>query len=212
MTDELDKMLGGLTRGTERRQTSQSALNEIYYNPQTAANTNVPEAQQAMTERVDALFGRKYGGISVKTEKPEHRLMLWLKLNGHSNKEVAATTGYNYVYVCNIVKQPWFTEAFCRLSSEMGKDAVQTFLKGEVMGALERTVEIAKNGDSDSVKLAANKEVLDRFLGKSVVKAEVKTENKSDVVVHTVAELLEEQRKLDLQLASNGIGFTPSRS
>lgn len=207
MKDEIDQFLGGLDRDTQKRQPSLSSTNETYFNPEMSRNGNTPEAYAAMEQRVDALFGGKYANHLIKRERPEHRLMLWLKLNGHSNKEVANTTGYAYHTVCQIVKQPWFVENFCRLSSEMGKDSVQTFLEGEVMGALERTVDLAKSADSDAVKMSANREILDRFLGKSVVKAEVKQAGTIDHVVHDAAALLEEQRKLDLQLHASGLSL-----
>lgn len=207
MNDELDQLLGGLERGTQPRQPSVSQTNETYFNPGMSQNGNAPESYEAMERRVDALFSGKLANHVIKHERPEHRLMLWLKLNGHSNKEVANTTGYAYHTVCQVVKQPWFVENFCRLSSEMGKDSVQTFLEGEVMDALHRTVELAKNADSDAVKTANNREILDRFLGKSVVKAEVKSTGTIDHIVVDAAALIEESRKLDQRLSANGLNL-----
>lgn len=157
-------------------------------------------------ENVDTLFGATPGYQHYKKERPEHRLMLWHRLNGHNVKETAALTGYTPQTVLNVCKQPWFQEAFVRLSTEMGKDAVQTFLSGEVLPALQRTVALAVSGESEAVRLAANKEIMDRYLGKSTVKVEQKISGQVDNVVYDAAKLLEESRRLNEELKARGIG------
>lgn len=87
----------------------------------------------------------------------------------------------------------------------MGKDAMQTFLKSEAMPAILRVVDLAQTADSDAVRLAANKELLDRFLGKPVVKAEVKSTSTVDMTVADVTSLLAERAQLDQKLRANGI-------
>lgn len=182
--------------------------------PYVSANTNAQELFTDMEGRVDALYGAKPAYQAIKREKPEHRLMLWLKLNGHSTKEIASVTGYTDVHIRTICKQPWFIDAFCKLSTEAGKDAVQTYLEGEVMPALQRTVSLAQDSKIDAVKLAANREILDRFLGKPLAKTENKNTNSGTMtVVHDVAALQKEAELLDRRLAANGLTlFTPSRS
>jgi hypothetical protein len=86
------------------------------------------------------------------------------------------------------------------MTTEMGKDAVETFLEGEVLPALQRTVAIAIGGETDAVRLAANRELLDRYLGKSTVKVESKVTGQVDSVVYDIAALREEERKLNEQL------------
>lgn len=154
----------------------------------------------------DALFGQSPAYQAYKKEKPEHRLILWLRLQGHNVKETAALTGYTPQSVSNICKQPWFLDAFARLSTEMGKDQVQTFLEGEVLPAIQRTAALAQSAESEAVRLAANREILDRFLGKSTVKVESKVSGQIDNVVYDGAKLLEEQRRLQEQLKARGIG------
>lgn len=156
-------------------------------------------------EGVDALYGQSQAYQTYKKERPEHRLMLWHRLQGRSVKETALLTGYTPQSVSNICRQPWFQEAFVRLSSEMGKDSVQQFLAGEVLPAMQRTVELATNGESEAVRLAANREILDRFLGKSTVKVEQKVSGQIDNVVYDAAQLLLESRRLDEQLKARGI-------
>lgn len=169
---------------------------------------NVNKASvEEYSSRVDALYSKHVSYLTIKREKAEHRLMLWHRLKGRTTQEIATLMNYSYKYVREICKQSWFLEAFCRLSTEMGKDKVETFLEGELIPALQRTIDLAHSADSDAVKLAANREILDRFLGKSVVKAEVKQAGTIDHVVHDAAALLEEQRKLDLQLHASGLSL-----
>ena len=149
---------------------------------------------------VDSLFGATPSYQGYKREKPEHRLMLWHRLNGHNVKETAILTGYSAQTVSQVCKQPWFQEAFCKMTTEMGKDAVETFLEGEVLPALQRTVAIAIGGETDAVRLAANRELLNRYLGKSTVKVESKVTGQVDSVVYDIAALREEERKLNEQL------------
>ncbi len=154
---------------------------------------------------VDGLFKSSAAYVRYKKENPTHRLILWMRLNGQKPKEIALQLGITPQTVYNVQGQPWWQEAFCRLSTEMGKDAVTTFLEGEVLPALVRTVELAQSADEASVRLAANREILDRFLGKSVAKTETKISGGSTVTVFDVAKLQEESKALDEQLRARGI-------
>lgn len=171
---------------------------EKYHNPDTGA---------PLSPDVDALFGATKSYHRYMKEKFEHRLMLWYKLQGYSNVEISRITGYTTQTISQVSKQVWFQEAFCKLSAEMGKDAIQTFLEGEVLPALERTAAMARTADSDAVKLAANREILDRFLGKSTVKVETKGIVDINHTVLDANKLLEEQRRLDEQLKANGLSL-----
>jgi len=166
-----------------------------------------PEGTQAPSDP-DALFGQSVAYQAYKKEKPEHRLMLWLRLQGHNVKETAALTGYTPQTVSNVCKQPWFLSAFARLSSEAGKDAVQTLLEGEILPAINRTIDLANNAESEAIQLAANKELIDRFLGKATVKVEQKITGDVTTTVLDAAKLMEEHRRNAEILRSRGIGLS----
>lgn len=166
--------------------------------------------QESFENGVDQLFGSRPSYQLLKKERPEHRLILWRKLQGQTTKEIASQMSLSEVTVRNVCKQPWFIENFCRQAKELGSDVVQTYLKGEVMPALVRTVALAEDSKIDTVRLAANREILDRFLGKSVVRAEVKSTSHATLeIVHDVAALQEEERKLNEQLRAVGIPISP---
>ena len=174
---------------------------EDYRNPDCGALLRSPDD-------VDGLFGATKSYQKYKREKPEHRLMLWLRLNGHNNKEIASLTGYHYVTVGQITKQPWFQEAFCRLSSEMGKDSVETFLEGEIVPTLQRLVQLRDGAESDAVRKSACDSILDRIRGKPTVKVESRVSGQIDNVVYDVAKLQDEYHKNQQILASRGIAPT----
>lgn len=196
MKSELDNILGTL---------ESAAPSEVWSARGTAPE---PSAKQLSEHEIDSLFGRESTGYApLKTEKPEHRLMLWYRLQGYNVKETALLSGYQYNHVARICRQQWFISAFIKLAAEAGKDSVQTFLEGEVLPALQRTVDLAQNAEGENTRLAANKEILDRFLGKSTVKVESKSSGTIDHVVHDATKLLAEQQRLDEQLRANGLNL-----
>ena len=205
VTDDLDTLLSGLVPASARPRVVLSKDGT----ERESGYVNVDSGKAAAD--VDGLFGTTQGYIKYKRERPEHRLMLWYRLQGYNVKETAQLTGYTPQTVGQVCKEPWFLEAFCRISEEQGKDAVQTFLEGEVLPALERTRQLAVASDSDAVKLAANRDLLDRYLGKSTVKVEAKTSGTIDHVVHDATRLLAESARLDEALRANGT-YTHSTS
>ena len=174
---------------------------EDYRNPDCGAPIQLPDD-------VDGLFGATKSYRKYKHEKPEHRLMLWLRLNGHNNKEIASIAGYSPQVVSQVAKQPWFQEAFCRLSSEMGKDSVETYLEGEIVPTLQRLVQLRDGAESDAVRKAACDSILDRIRGKPTVRVESRVSGQIDNVVYDVAKLQDEYRKNQQVLASCGIAPT----
>jgi len=160
---------------------------------------------------IDGLFEDKPAYQSIKHEKPEHRLMLWLRLQGHNAKEIAAITGYTPEHVRTVCKQSWFREAFCRFSTAVGSDAVQTLLESHATQAVENLITLADSAVSENVRLAANDKILDRLRGKPTVKVETRTAASLDVTVTDVAKLLEEQSRLQQELSARGV-FQSSQS
>jgi hypothetical protein len=115
--------------------------------------------------------------FAIEKERPEHRLMLYLKAQGKTNQEIAKMMGYSYGWVCQVVRQPWFRKAFIETCEVAGLDSVTQFLEGEVMTSLETLVELRDSGEKEQTRLTAANSLLDRFLGKPTVKVE--TENVS---------------------------------
>lgn len=168
-------------------------------------NTTAKETFEQYSQRVDSLFGDKPAYQGLRKEMPVHRQMLWLRLNGHNVKETAAITGYSAQQVSIICKQPWFREAFVKLSTQMGKDSVENFLNGEIIPTLERLVHLRDNAESDAVKKAACDSILDRIRGKPVAKVETKHSGSIDTTVYDGERLREELQRNAEILRSRGI-------
>lgn len=200
----VDDLLSSLSRAEKPASGGlvQSMNNTTRVDPRLDTLPKRPEA------RVDELFGQSSHYRVIKNERPEHRLMLWLSLNGHTPTEIAAQTGFTIGTVLNVRKQPWFQQAFCALSTEMGKDAVQTFLEGEVLKTAEQLVHLRDNAESEAVRKAACDSLLDRFLGRPTARVETKITGTFEHEVYDAAKLMEVSRRLDEQLKTFGAGGT----
>lgn len=153
----------------------------------------------------DALFGHSKYITQLKREKQEHRLILWMRLQGKKIKDIAAALGYHPNTVYTVTKQDWFQDMFVKLSSELGKDAAETFLRGEEIPTYMKLVELRDNAESEAVQKAACDAILDRIRGKPTVKVETKSEATVDVAVHDVSALLAERAKNEKILKANGV-------
>lgn len=182
---------------------------EIISSIRRGVHSDVPNKDDTIGE----LYGRRptsYGPL--EKEKFEHRLILWMCANGQSSKEIAQATGYSYNGIQKIKSQSWFRQQFVELTTKMGKDSVNQFLKGEVMNSLEKLVEIRDTAPKASDQRAAADSILDRFLGKATAKVEVQS---TSTVVQSTAEaaaLKQEAQRIAQQLQARGISFTPSTS
>jgi len=175
------------------------------YNKQLFGNTTTAGKEEYEVSAL-RLHNDKDPNLGIATERPEHRLIVYLKARGMSNQEIAQKTGYSYHWVCQIVRQPWFRERFVEETAAAGRDAVEDFLKGEVMECIETMVAIRDSSEKDAVRLAAANCILDRALGKPMqhTKTEVLTGN---LDAHKEMDQLEtELRNLRAQQTAFGLG------
>lgn len=198
---ELNDLLSDLHVATPRGVPSPEGTRRIG-----TMTVNVDAGRRVFTDSsVDNLFGQTKAYTYYKRELPSHRMMLWLRLEGHNNREIAEITGYSAVSVGQITRQPWFVEAFCKISTERGLDIVDGYLQGEIIPTLDRLVKLRDTAESDAVKKAACDSILDRVRGKPVARTEVKVAGSIDNVVYDVAALMKEKAANDQILASRGI-------
>jgi hypothetical protein len=148
-----------------------------------AVRTAAQEAY-AQTQALYETSDLKFLGDNVRpkheilTERPEHRIIVYLKAQGKSNTEISKITGYTKAWLTQVCAQPWFKLQLTNLLHEKGGDMVQNFLEGQVMNTLETLVEIRDNGDKDATRLAAANAILDRAFGKPT--QHIKTEAVAD--------------------------------
>jgi len=105
--------------------------------------------------------------FAVIHEKPEHRLIVYLKSQGLSNNEIATRTGYSPAWVSQITRQPWFRLRLVQELKAAGIDAVQTAIKGSALDSVFTLVDIRDDPTAPkAVRKACCDSLLDRFLGK----------------------------------------------
>ena len=159
----------------------------------------------------NALAGDMAPNLAIKHERPEHRLILYFKAQGKSNKEIAQLTGYGYQWVCQIVRQPWFRKAFVDMCEELNRDDVEQFLKGTTLDSLQVLQEIRDDPEAkDASRVAAANALLDRALGKPT--QHIKTERigsadnaqaEMSEVDRELAAVRERQRAMGIQPGGN---------
>lgn len=118
-----------------------------------------------------ALHGQKLPNFAIINEKPEHRLIVFYKARGMSNRAIAKKTGYSEPWVSQIVRQPWFQ---VRLMEDMKGEAedYKGFMRSQVEMSLLTLAQLRDTASSESVRLGATCRILDQFLGKPVQKVE----------------------------------------
>lgn len=109
----------------------------------------------------------------ILRERPEHRMVLHLKMAGNSNQEIAEIMGYSYGHVAKITRQKWFLKAFATIAAENGKDALDELFKSEGLNSVHTLIEIRDDPNAKHADRRLSAEhLLDRFLGKPTQKSE----------------------------------------
>src|SRR6516162_9854530 len=85
----------------------------------------------------DALFGDLDPITSIPIEKPEHRLMADMKVQGYNNREIAAFTGYTDHHVSDVLRQPHIRERILNGIKKNTQEEIKRFLEAEVLPSLE---------------------------------------------------------------------------
>jgi hypothetical protein len=137
--------------------------------------------------------------FAILTEKPEHRIIVYLKAQGMSNKEIAERTGYTQSWVCQIARQPWFRLRLVQELKEAGVDAVQTVLKSSALDSVFTLIDIRDDPTTPkAVRSQTCERLLDRYFGKPVQRTE--TDDKRMPSSPEIAALNNELAEIDQQL------------
>lgn len=192
--------------GTE---TPPKPVNKQLYENSTLAGSDVEKEYLA---NKNALYGRKLPNLAINNEKPEHRLILLLKLKGFSNREIAHQADYTESHVSQICRQPWFQQRLVELLSERVEEPLVELVRIEAANSMHTLIELRDTSHSHEVRKGCAMAILDRHLGKPIQRQEI---NQS--VVHSVArieDLDKELAELDRQekelLLESGITSGPA--
>lgn len=138
--------------------------------------------------------------VGLLKEQPEHRIMILLKAQGLSGKEIALRTGYTPEHIYTVLRQPWARQQLIRELNEGGRPVIETFLMGEVTSSLQTLVEIRDNPQAkNSDRIAAARDLVDRALGKPTQHVESTNRNVT-YSPEEIAELDREITDLEVQL------------
>jgi hypothetical protein len=171
----------------------------------------MPLVSNILTEQAgpDSLWQDPVPLQDVASEKPWHRLAIMLAAQGCTVTNIARKLDKSVSWVSLLLRQPWARE---RLVSELmteGRDELDVLIKGAGPEAFKRIMQMGESAESEAVKFAANKEIVDRHLGKTVVKVEQKV-GKLDLdmaAIEAELKVLEVQEK---QLLGSRQGTTSS--
>jgi len=123
------------------------------------------------------LFNDRKPNLAILHEKPEHRTMVFLKVEGLSNSEIARITGYTDSWVSQILRQPWARKMVVDELSRAGRNAAEELIQSAVVDSILKVIDIRDTADKKETQLAASKELLDRGLGKAVQRVETRSLN-----------------------------------
>lgn len=134
----------------------------------------------------------------VTSEKPWHRLAIMMAGQGCTVTEIAERLDRSVGWVSLLLRQPWARERLTQEIALSGRDEISTLLKGAGPDAVRRIVYLSEEAENEAVKLAANRELLDRLLGKAVQKTELDVKGKMSLdmgVIDKEIKALEEQER-----------------
>jgi hypothetical protein len=112
-------------------------------------------------------FNSREPNLAIMHEKPEHRVLLMLKAQGLSNREIAKQTGYTEPWMSQLFRQPWAQRALSEFITNAGLDEVTQLLKGAAADSVRKLIDIRDNPLAPvAVVRATCVDLLDRFMGK----------------------------------------------
>lgn len=145
------------------------------------------------TEAPD-LHGERSIRYELRKEQPLHRIMLYMKAQGASNKKIAEALGVCPTTVGNTVAQPWFIRNLAQLLHASGKGNVDTLLKLMAEDAAQVAYEIMQTSKNENLRAKSAWELLKLSQGSKVT---VLHEEKKDGKV-----LAEQLSRLDEEINS----------
>jgi len=165
LAENIGKRVAGHQRGTNCGSLQLMENNELRDHPVSEAAANDPLRLFSSEDNT--------ANFAIIHEKPEHRLIVYLKARGLSNKEVSEKTGYSPAWVSQICRQPWFRLRLVQELREAGLDRVAKLLESSALDSIFTILEIRDDPTAPkAVRRACADSLLDRFLGKPTVHVE----------------------------------------
>lgn len=102
-----------------------------------------------------------------KCERVRDRIVCDMAIAGATQKEIAQSVGIAPITAGNVLRQPWARQYMIEKISRTAQEEIRALLEAAAPAAITRVIKVAENPET-KLGFAANLEILDRFLGKSV--------------------------------------------
>ena len=103
-------------------------------------------------------------------EQPWHRTMAWMMAKGFTQKEIAQAVDKSEATVSLAARQSFMKQMVVDIIAEfqLNDESAMNLLRAAQGGAAQALIALATTATSETVKLNANREILDRVLGRPV--------------------------------------------
>lgn len=161
------------------------------------------EDAQAAFEDLKDLVGIGAGvqppNLVIDQEKSQHKIVMVLKLQGMTNREIARKMNFSETWVSQIVRQPWFQAQLMTSIEELKGEVLDNILAIEAKASVLTLVDMRDNAKSEAVRVTSAVQLLDRYMGKPIQR----TESQVDISHRTVeaADIKKELEQVEEQLA-----------
>ena len=146
------------------------------------------------------LFNPRDPNLQIQHEKPEHRLFLWMKAQGASNREIARESGYTESWISQLFRQPWAQAKLVEMLRESGKGVLEqtlAIIQSEAINSVQTLVEIRDDTDAPkAVRRACSVDLIEQFLGKPKQHVDVVQSDKAEDVSELDRKLLQVEEEL----------------
>jgi hypothetical protein len=136
---------------------------------------------------VPELFQPEKRSGGLLKEKPIHRTIAYMLLQGATQRKVSEVVGLGEMTISKLVNTGWFREVTAKLAAVAGGDAVMELLKGASTESAQVLIQLTQS-KNENIKLKAAESVLDRVFGKAVTRVQ---KTSSTVPVDPAEELAE---------------------
>jgi predicted transcriptional regulator len=131
------------------------------------------QIEQEAAANSDGFFGAKQPNLAILTEKPQHRMAVYLKATGLSNREIATRLSLSEAWVSQILRQPWAQQQLVKELQLAGRDVVKSVIEASALESVFTLIAIRDDtSNKASTRLAAADSLLDRAIGKAVQRVE----------------------------------------
>jgi len=174
-------------------------MSDVPFNKQLYENSGLAELFADAPTDSNGFFNAREPNLAILHEKPEHRLLLWMKAQGASNNEIAEQSGYTVPWISQLMRQPWAQARLVEMMTDAGVDVLTQTLKAAVPDCIERLKEMVSDDDlyqtHPSVVRSACVDLIQQYLGKPKQQVDVTQTPTSGASVEDLDKQIEQHDK-----------------